>query len=357
ERGAGRGRTEALRLSTRHTGAAVLVAAATTIGGLATFLLIPAPLFAEIGAVGALGIALSQASGVMEFLTNGSSVKSLHPGWAAHGGVVAALLARSGMTGPETSLEGRHGLFRQFAADDKAPERFRALIGDIGRKWHLPDAAYKFYPCCHYLHPFIEAAGILAERGVRAEPAAQLRCQTSGHPHAGLRGANRGKRHPRDLHPRGEPRRDGATGRPETGTHHRNAEGKRHIRRRVAGGTGARVSRASQRVQGQPAGPATEHAQQRGAPHLRAGGGSGIPGTGGGGQLEPAGSTADAGTQVTGVPGGVVEPRAVVQCRGPSRSSRRHGVHRNALQLGWQLLRPQQQRHEGEWCSQQRVDA
>ena len=48
----------------------------------------------------AIGIALSQASGVMEFLTNGSSVKSLHPGWAAHGGVVAAMLARAGMTGP-----------------------------------------------------------------------------------------------------------------------------------------------------------------------------------------------------------------------------------------------------------------
>jgi 2-methylcitrate dehydratase PrpD len=131
----------------------------------------------EDQSVAALGIALSQASGVMEFLTNGSSVKSLHPGWAAHAGVVAALLARSGMTGPETSLEGRHGLFRQFADDESAPERFGVLIGDIGRKWHLPDAAYKFYPCCHYLHPFIEAAGILAERGVRAGDVERILCR------------------------------------------------------------------------------------------------------------------------------------------------------------------------------------
>lgn len=131
----------------------------------------------EDQSVAAIGISLSQASGVFEFLTNGSSVKSLHPGWAAHGGVVAALLAGSGMTGPETSLEGRYGLFRHFAGDDAAPERFRTLIGDIGRKWHLPSAAYKFYPCCHYLHPFIEAAGILAERGVRAGDVIRILCR------------------------------------------------------------------------------------------------------------------------------------------------------------------------------------
>jgi 2-methylcitrate dehydratase PrpD len=131
----------------------------------------------EDQSVAALGISLSQASGVFEFLTNGSSVKSLHPGWAAHGGVIAALLARSGMTGPETSLEGRFGLFRQFAGDDAAPGRFGALLGDLGRRWHLPDAAYKFHPCCHYLHPFIEAAGVLAERGITADDAARIVCR------------------------------------------------------------------------------------------------------------------------------------------------------------------------------------
>jgi len=127
--------------------------------------------------VAAIGIALSQASGVMEFLTNGSSVKSLHPGWAAHGGVVAAMLARAGMTGPETSLDGRHGLFRQFTGDEAAAGRFRSLIGGLGREWHLPRAAYKFYPCCHYLHPFIEAAGKLAERGVRAADVERIVCR------------------------------------------------------------------------------------------------------------------------------------------------------------------------------------
>jgi 2-methylcitrate dehydratase PrpD len=151
----------------------------TSVAGTLAAALVAAELLGltEDQSVAALGISLSQASGVFEFLTNGSSVKSLHPGWAAHGGVIAALLARSGMTGPETSLEGRFGLFRQFAGDEAAPERFRALIGDIGRRWHLPDAAYKFHPCCHYLHPFIEAAGVLAQRGVGAEDAARILCR------------------------------------------------------------------------------------------------------------------------------------------------------------------------------------
>lgn len=131
----------------------------------------------EDSSVAAIGIALSQASGVMEFLTNGSSVKSLHPGWAAHGGVVAAMLARAGMTGPETSLDGRHGLFRQFTGDETAAGRFRSSIGSLGREWHLPKAAYKFYPCCHYLHPFIEAAGQLAARGVRAADVERIVCR------------------------------------------------------------------------------------------------------------------------------------------------------------------------------------
>ena len=152
---------------------------ATSVAGTFAAALVAAELsrLTEDQTVAALGISLSQSSGVMEFLSNGSSVKSLHSGWAAHGGVLAALFAGAGMTGPETSLEGRWGLFRKFAGDDNASERMGTLLGDLGSKWHLADAAFKFYPCCHYLHPFIEAAGILAERGVRAADVKAIVCE------------------------------------------------------------------------------------------------------------------------------------------------------------------------------------
>jgi 2-methylcitrate dehydratase PrpD len=128
-------------------------------------------------AVNAVGIALSQSSGVFEFLTNGSSVKSLHPGWAAHAGVLAARLAKAGMTGPETALEGDRGLFRRFANAPDAAQRLRELIGDLGTRWHLPDCAFKLHPCCHYLHPFIEGALALRQRGLKADDVVELTCR------------------------------------------------------------------------------------------------------------------------------------------------------------------------------------
>jgi len=131
----------------------------------------------EDQAVAAMGIALSQSSGVMEFVSNGSSVKSLHPGWAAHSGLMAVQLAQAGMTGPETALDGRWGLFAQFAHDPSAAARFAHSLGDLGQRWHMPDAAIKFHPCCHYLHPFIEAAGLLAQRGIQAAQIKSLVCQ------------------------------------------------------------------------------------------------------------------------------------------------------------------------------------
>lgn len=115
----------------------------------------------EDDGVNAVGIALSQASGVFEFLTNGSSVKSMHPGWAAHAGIMAARLAMCGLTGPQTAIEGERGLFAAFAREDDAAPRFTASLGDIGSRWHMSDVAFKFLPCCHYIHPFVEAAGRL----------------------------------------------------------------------------------------------------------------------------------------------------------------------------------------------------
>src|SRR5690606_32262273 len=49
------------------------------------------------------------------------------------------------------------------------PERFAQSLQDLGTVWHLEQAAYKFHPCCHYLHPFIEAAGLLQDEGVTVD--------------------------------------------------------------------------------------------------------------------------------------------------------------------------------------------
>ncbi|WP_431285073.1 MmgE/PrpD family protein [Humitalea sp. 24SJ18S-53] len=151
----------------------------TSVAGTLAAAIIAAELYGlgEDSTVAALGIALSQSSGVFEFLSNGSTVKSLHPGWAAHGGVIAAQLAQAGMTGPETAIEGKRGLFQAFTRDPDAAARFAVESDDIGYVWHVLDAAFKFSPCCHYLHPFVEAAGLLVARGVRPEAIAEIVCE------------------------------------------------------------------------------------------------------------------------------------------------------------------------------------
>lgn len=114
------------------------------------------------------GIAGSQASGIFEFLSDGSNVKALHPGWAAHAGVWAASLAMAGMTGPLSVLEGKHGVYAAYADDREAGQRLLAELDSLGSAWVLREAAFKFYPCCHYIHPYLEAARQLREQAAAA---------------------------------------------------------------------------------------------------------------------------------------------------------------------------------------------
>src|SRR5213593_1046564 len=93
----------------------------------------------------ALGVSASMASGVMEFLEDGSWVKRLHPGWAAQSGLQAAALAREGFTGPATALEGRLGLYR--AALGETPDIARHLKS-LGTEWETVRSSFKLYPCC-----------------------------------------------------------------------------------------------------------------------------------------------------------------------------------------------------------------
>ena len=150
----------------------------TSVGGALAAALVASELngLSEDETVAALGIGLAQACGVLEVLAGGATVKSLLPGRGANAGVVAAALGRAGMTGPESTLEGRFGLFRGFAGDEEAAGRFAPMVETIGTTWYLSDAAFKLYPCCHFLHSFIEAAGELAAR-MRPEDMEKILCR------------------------------------------------------------------------------------------------------------------------------------------------------------------------------------
>jgi 2-methylcitrate dehydratase PrpD len=103
----------------------------------------------------ALGIAGSMASGILEHLADGSSTKRLHPGFAAHNGIVAARLAAHGSTGPKTVIEGRFGLYNAFLGRDDLD--IDGQLADLGERWETPRIAYKPYPACHYIHASLDA--------------------------------------------------------------------------------------------------------------------------------------------------------------------------------------------------------
>src|SRR5690554_626332 len=107
--------------------------------------------------VWALGAAACQAGGLVEGL--GTMAKSISVGNAARNGIMAALLAREGFSGPSHPLEGAYGFARVFSRD---PD-FAAISTGLGDTWHLARVAYKPYPCGVVLNPVLDAALELAE--------------------------------------------------------------------------------------------------------------------------------------------------------------------------------------------------
>ncbi len=126
-------------------------------------------------AVSALGIAGSTASGIIEYLAEGTWTKRMHAGWAAQGGMRAAGLAAGGFLGPRTVLEGSHGFFQAFAPSRK-PD-FAALLDGLGQRWHMTAIAFKPYACGTMTQPFIDCAVALAHRGVAVEAIESIVCE------------------------------------------------------------------------------------------------------------------------------------------------------------------------------------
>lgn len=105
--------------------------------------------------VSAMGLAGSMSGGLLEFLSDGTWSKRLHPGWAAHAGLTAVDLAAAGFSGPAAVLEGRHGVFRSFLGRDVGHDE---VVAGLGARWPSQRVEPKFYPCAHVIHPFLDLA-------------------------------------------------------------------------------------------------------------------------------------------------------------------------------------------------------
>ena len=106
----------------------------------------------------AQGIALSMASGSLEFLQDGSWTKRMHPGWAAVAGITAARLAQYGFKAPTRPYEGKFGFFDTHLQHPPAPIDLPAEFATLGSVWELAQTAVKPYPVCHFIHGCADAA-------------------------------------------------------------------------------------------------------------------------------------------------------------------------------------------------------
>jgi 2-methylcitrate dehydratase PrpD len=104
------------------------------------------------GIDGAVGLAAAQLAGIHESF--GTMAKPFQVGRAAADGLLAALLAARGVTGPAGVLD-RPGWARRLSPD-WAPER---LDEGLGQDWAIGEVFFKRFPCCFATHAAV--AGLL----------------------------------------------------------------------------------------------------------------------------------------------------------------------------------------------------
>jgi len=122
----------------------------------------------------ALGIAGTQAAGLEASF--GTMSKPLHPGKAAMNGLLAALLAREGFTGPVAVLDAGTGLPGTFLG---VTDMAHAAEG-LGTRFEIVDNSTKFYAACHLTHATIDAGrAIRARLDLQPDAVESVRCHVN----------------------------------------------------------------------------------------------------------------------------------------------------------------------------------
>jgi 2-methylcitrate dehydratase PrpD len=103
----------------------------------------------------ALGAAYTLTSGNHQSTREGAETKALQPAIAGSNGLLAALMARGGLTGVAHPFLGEDGLGRGYLHGKLDPGKFSAALGASPEIARL---SFKPYPSCRLTHPAITAA-------------------------------------------------------------------------------------------------------------------------------------------------------------------------------------------------------
>lgn len=124
--------------------------------------------------VNALGLAGSFASGINEFLSNGSNSKVIHVASCVNNAILAATFAKNSMSGPVSVFEGRDNIFKTFGIEKECDKKL--LIKDLGENWQIMQVSLKPYPSCHFAHGFIECALMLRDDKINPDDIQSIKC-------------------------------------------------------------------------------------------------------------------------------------------------------------------------------------
>jgi len=123
----------------------------------------------------ALSIAGTSASGLLQFLEDGSEIKQYHPGKAALCGLLAAYLAQSGITAPKNILEGKRAFFQSASDEYDVSECTKSL----GKHFAIMDVYFKSYAACRHCHAPIEAIlNIRSKKDIRVNKVEKIKVLT-----------------------------------------------------------------------------------------------------------------------------------------------------------------------------------
>lgn len=124
--------------------------------------------------INALGFAGSFASGVNEFLSNGSNSKLLHIANAIKNGIFIAHFAKANLNAPLSIFEGRDNIFRTFGIEEECDKT--RLCEKLGENYQVMQVSIKPYPSCHFSHGFIDCAIALRDEGLKADDILDIEC-------------------------------------------------------------------------------------------------------------------------------------------------------------------------------------
>ena len=110
--------------------------------------------------ISALGNAGSLTGGLWQLRNEDVMTKQLHNAHASRSGLIAALLARDGFTGPAKILEGSLGFFAAMCPDAN-PDK---ISFDKNKNWKIFDTSFKPWAACRHAHSTIDASLKIKEK-------------------------------------------------------------------------------------------------------------------------------------------------------------------------------------------------